>query len=576
MYPYNIVVCGCTKNSASYIDKNLNKLYSMHDLFKEFHMVVYENDSTDNTVQILETFKKNKKSFDYISEKGIINKVRNKSIIGPQIIGYGRNRLLEYVEKNYTDSIDYLLMVDLDTVIENFDKDQLKYIFKHDTTSWDALFANCDGKYYDIYALRIYKDIWCRDIHSSLWKEPIYYDCWSMAKKTYNVQKFVRHNQVIIPTTTHLIPVSSAFGGFGIYKYDIIKGIRYSCIANNEITCEHVCFHEQIRKKHNVNFFICPELLMNKQTEHTFIRDNDMNESNNNFVSSRGILKSCDYHSFTPQSSIRVSDKYPHYNVLETINDPIIYICGSAIPHFISVLLPLLKKPFILVSGDCDESIPYDIMNNDQFETFISNPLLIHWFSQNMLINNHPKMTPMPIGLDYHTMTTKTVWGPITSTHVQEKMLNNIIETSKHFSERKVKCYSNFHFSMNTKYAYDRKDALNSIPKELVYYEEKHVPRIVSWSKQKELAFVISPHGGGYDCHRTWEALALGCIPIVKKSNIDVLYEYLPVLIVEKWEDVTLELLEKTIDDFKNKSFQYEKLTLTYWTKKIHSYKQLI
>lgn len=575
MYPYNIVVCGCTKNSGSYIANNLSKLYSIHHLFKEFHMVVYENDSTDNTVQILETFKKNNTLFDYISEKGITKKVRNKNRIGPQIIGYGRNRLLEYVEKNYTDEIDYLLMVDLDTVMENFDKDQLKYIFKHDASSWDALFANCEGKYYDIFALRIYKDIWIPDIHSSIWNEPIYYDCWNIAEKTKNVQKFVRNNQVIIPTTAPLIPVSSAFGGFGIYKYDIIKGIRYGCVINNEIICEHVYFHEQIRKKQNVNFFICPELLMNKQIEHTSIEVKDMNESNNTFVSSRGILKSCDYHSTKPQSGVHASDQYPHYNVLKMMNVPIIYICGSAIPHFINVLLPLLKAPFILVSGDCTETIPHDILNDIQFEKFINNPSLIHWFSQNMVIK-HPKMTSIPLGLDYHTMTTKTVWGPITSTHIQEENLNKIIETSNHFSKRQIKCYSNYHFQMKTRHGYDRKDALKYVPKELVYYEQKRIPRIASWTKQKDFAFVISPHGNGYDCHRTWEALILGCIPIVKKSGIDVLYEDLPVLIVEKWEDVTLELLEKTIDNFKDKSFQYEKLTLHFWMKKIHSYKQLI
>ena len=34
-------------------------------------------------------------------------------------------------------------------------------------------------------------------------------------------------------------------------------------------------------------------------------------------------------------------------------------------------------------------------------------------------------------------------------------------------------------------------------------------------------AFIVSPHRNGLDCHRTWEALVLGCIPIVKTSPID-------------------------------------------------------
>ena len=36
-----------------------------------------------------------------------------------------------------------------------------------------------------------------------------------------------------------------------------------------------------------------------------------MQENNNIYVSSRGLLKSCDYFSFTPHSSIRQLYKYP-------------------------------------------------------------------------------------------------------------------------------------------------------------------------------------------------------------------------------------------------------------------------
>jgi hypothetical protein len=129
---------------------------------------------------------------------------------------------------------------------------------------------------------------------------------------------------------------------------------------------------------------------------------------------------------------------------------------------------------------------------------------------------------------------------------------------------------------MNTKYGQDRKNALAEIPADIVYYEPEMVTRLKTWNKQKEYAFVISPHGGGYDCHRLWEALILGCIPIVKTSPIDTLYEGLPVLIVNEWSDVTIELLTKTIVEFKekeiNKKFVYEKLSLQYWIHKFKSF----
>ena len=220
--------------------------------------------------------------------------------------------------------------------------------------------------------------------------------------------------------------------------------------------------------------------------------------------------------------------------------------------------------PFILVTGDCDESMPQDIMND--FDSFISNPNILHWFSQNMTVN-HPKVTKIPIGIAYHKYSGNS--------HISPKEEENLINSIKRkpFFEREIKCYSNFHFNLDTKYGYDRKDAISQIPEDLVYYEPSHTTIINGWNKQTEYAFVISPHGGGYDCHRLWEALILGCIPIVKTSAIDSLYDDLPVLIVNQWSDVTKELLEITVNDFKHKTFNYNKLTLSYWIHKINEIK---
>jgi hypothetical protein len=50
--------------------------------------------------------------------------------------------------------------------------------------------------------------------------------------------------------------------------------------------------------------------------------------------------------------------------------------------------------------------------------------------------------------------------------------------------------------------------------------------------------FVLSPAGNGFDCHRTWEAMYLGAIPIVKKIHWPFNDKKLPVLIVNEWEDL--------------------------------------
>ena len=59
-------------------------------------------------------------------------------------------------------------------------------------------------------------------------------------------------------------------------------------------------------------------------------------EENNLFVSSRGILKSCDYYSLTPYSSIKQLINYLPLEKVKAIKNPSIYICSSAILHFIN------------------------------------------------------------------------------------------------------------------------------------------------------------------------------------------------------------------------------------------------
>ena len=242
-------------------------------------------------------------------------------------------------------------------------------------------------------------------------------------------------------------------------------------------------------------------------------------------------------------------------------------------------MIDKIHQKIILVSGDCDETVPNDLFKtNQEFINFIESDKIIHWFSQNC-VGKHPKLSGIPIGLDYHTLANKDhYWGSKISPFEQELQLEELIKNSLPFYERKIKCYSNFHFFTTTKYGYDRVEAIDNIPKDLVFYENNKIKRLESWKNQSEYAFVISPHGNGLDCHRTWESLCLGCVPIVKTSEIDYLYDELPVLIVSLWSDVTHELLCKTIDKFKdlhiNNKFNYNKLTLRYWMHKINNSSQ--
>ena len=66
-----------------------------------------------------------------------------------------------------------------------------------------------------------------------------------------------------------------------------------------------------------------------------------MNENLCKFISSRGILKSCDIYSLNPISDIAFINDYDFYNL---VDNSIIYIPTSAIPFFIKNIFYKLKN----------------------------------------------------------------------------------------------------------------------------------------------------------------------------------------------------------------------------------------
>jgi len=281
----------------------------------------------------------------------------------------------------------------------------------------------------------------------------------------------------------------------------------------------------------------------------------DSYENQCDYVSSRGIMRSCDTYPVNPTSStLYVNLRF---------NGSIIYVQGSAVRFFYYFVLPTMRSRFVLVTGDCDESVPTNVLSSGEFESFIVDERLIHWFSQNLVLR-HPKMTIIPIGLDYHSMTHGAVtrWGAPIDPLSQELVLKTIARAAPPLHERLVRCYASFHF--NTRFA--RNKAIADLDRSIVYYEPLLVERADTWRAQSTMAFVISPWGNGYDCHRTWEALVLGCIPVVLSSPIDDVFAELPVLIVEDWRDLNASVLHATLDAFSRKAFNLERLKLSYWS----------
>ena len=64
---------------------------------------------------------------------------------------------------------------------------------------------------------------------------------------------------------------------------------------------------------------------------------------------------------------------------------------------------------------------------------------------------------------------------------------------------------------------------------DLIYYEPVQLKRLLSWNKQINYAFVISPHGGGYDCQmvneeiKFWQDGNIEFHDIDKDGDVDII-----------------------------------------------------
>lgn len=102
------------------------------------------------------------------------------------------------------------------------------------------------------------------------------------------------------------------------------------------------------------------------------------------------------------------------------------------------------------------------------------------------------------------------------------------------------------------------------------------------WKLLQTYPFIICSHGGGLDpCPKVWEALCVGCIPIIKHSTMDQVYSEFPIVFVNDWDENTisennmkiwLKKYASLFDDKNEKNKWIYKLYLEYWCDKIKSF----
>jgi hypothetical protein len=292
------------------------------------------------------------------------------------------------------------------------------------------------------------------------------------------------------------------------------------------------------------------------------------------WVWSRGLALSCDHHGgllfVRGQRGGRAPLRFDARDFEQVRDGDLVWMRLTALPQFVEQALPRINARFTLLSGDEDWSIPGSFAHSQQL---LDSPKLVYWFSQNLdAAAHHPKLQVLPIGLDFHTISNGPRWGHEQATPAQQEAeLERLRAGMPPTEERQLLAHADFHFNKRKDQTWgdDRDSVERALAKNpSVVFQARKLKRIELWREKTRYAFVVSPHGNGLDCHRTWESLVLGNIVIVKRSSIDALYAGLPVVIVDDWREIGAQSLARWHAEHAaafHRPEVLERLTNRYW-----------
>jgi len=232
-FPEKVVICGVCKNIEKYLPNTIASIEEVGSLFSNYKVLIYENNSTDATPELLKKWQiKNPRVWikcEKFTQEELLKMAKSHTWdmkpYRTEAIAYARNVLIEKLKSPEFDDYAYVIMADLDFpdrwnikgIIDSFNRKE----------KWDALLANgidSKGKLFDRYAHRDANCILGPELLGELWWQSLY---------KYELK---------FKPTDPLYSVFSSFGGFGIYKKEAIKNCKYS----GTVTPELEKFHKQI------------------------------------------------------------------------------------------------------------------------------------------------------------------------------------------------------------------------------------------------------------------------------------------------------------------------------------------
>lgn len=209
-----LLICGVCKDIEDAVPNTIKNIEELGHQFKDYRVIIYENNSIDNTVQKIHSWTLANPKVSFYTETLLDAEL---PISRTERVARARNIVLDIASGHYFDDFEYLIMVDLDFKM-NWPIDVIVEVVES-PKEWDCVSANSllpNGDYWDRYAFR--------DRNFPLGPENIGGSWWEDVKCSW----FKLEGE-------DWKPVYSAFGGLAIYKKDVITQFRYSGTVTKDL-----------------------------------------------------------------------------------------------------------------------------------------------------------------------------------------------------------------------------------------------------------------------------------------------------------------------------------------------------
>ncbi len=235
----SVVIAGLARNVAHILPATILRIESLGRTFENYNVVIYENDSSDHTRELLLTWRELNPRIHLIFEQleAPINRpIRCSS--RARWMAYYRNAVQKYL-LNQLPSADYVVLLDTD-LIGGWSPDGIANSIGQD--GWD--FVGSNGMIYKRQRFK-YNHL----AHYDAWAYRLDNEMTPISTSEVNSIQFKRGES--------LLPLSSCFGGLGIYNYEAYANGIYE----GDDT-EHVGFHRSLIEKGFDRLFLNPSQIV--------------------------------------------------------------------------------------------------------------------------------------------------------------------------------------------------------------------------------------------------------------------------------------------------------------------------